>query len=142
MIPLCLQAKRATCLPSARVRVQSRPDDDNAACPDGPGHRQRPRAQPCLPGSHGRAATGRCCPQPRKDDDSGDCQELFLKVSVRPLCALCLCGEIVGCMVIINPLIVITKCQRNQNPAPEKLFTPARLMDGRPGAKAGQGNNR
>jgi len=51
--------------------------------------------------SRGRTATGRCCPQPRKDNDAGSCQELFLKVSVRPLCALCLCGEIVSCKVII-----------------------------------------
>jgi hypothetical protein len=46
-------------------------------------HRRQSRAQPCLPGSHGHAATRRCCPQPRKECKAGERS----RISLRVLCA-------------------------------------------------------
>jgi len=72
-------------LAGVQFHLALRPDrppalpDNIAASPDGPAHGQLPRAQPCLPGSHSRAATGRCCPHPRKDEDAGGCREILLK---------------------------------------------------------------
>ena len=67
---------------------------DKPACPD-------ERGSPSL-WRRPRAGAGRGLPAARKDRQAVDCQEfLFNKVSVRPLCALCLCGGIVSCLVII-----------------------------------------
>ncbi|MBN1235595.1 MAG: hypothetical protein JW999_06030 [Methanotrichaceae archaeon] len=49
----------------------------------------------------GPAAVRRCCRSPENRKAEAESDLSAKKVSVRPLCALCLCGGIVSCMVII-----------------------------------------
>ena len=75
------QSPRAPECPS----VQSSPPGRQRGKPGRPGPRAvaRSAAGTRAPGSnHGRAATERCCPQPRKDRKAGNCQEFLFKSSI------------------------------------------------------------